>query len=71
MQKQNVGGITMAHRREPLVPATRMTAAANLTVLRTKAAHKTWNLTPEQARAAMRVADQLERIVYDHVRKRR
>ena len=62
----------MAHarRREPLVPATRITAAANLTVLRTKAERKTWNLTPDQAKAAMRIADQLDKLVYDHVRKR-
>ena len=59
-----------AQRRESLVPATRMTAAANLTVLRTKAARKEWNLTPDQARAAMRIADQLDRLVYDHARKR-
>ena len=58
------------NRREPLVPATRVTAAANLTILRTNATNKTWNITPDQARAAMRVADQLDRIVYDHVRRR-
>jgi len=60
-----------AYRHKPFVPATRVTAAANLAVLRAKAASKTWDLTSDQARAAMRMADQLDKIVANRELKRR
>ena len=59
-----------AYRREPLIPATRLTAATNLAILRTQAAAKRSELTPDQATAAIRMAMQLERVVADHARKR-
>ena len=63
--------MSRAYRHEPFIPATRVTAAANLSVLRTKAASRRWDLTPDQARAAMRVADQLDKIIADRDSRRR
>jgi hypothetical protein len=59
-----------AYRREPLIPATRMTAATNLAILRTQAASRKRPLTAEQAAAAVRMAMQLERVLSDYERKR-
>jgi hypothetical protein len=68
--KRNVGGIAMARHREQLIPAPRITAAANLALLRILAASKRRNLTNNQSAAAIRMADHLERVVNDHARRR-
>jgi hypothetical protein len=69
---QAAHSITMAgtYHREPLIAATRMTAAANLAMLRTQAASRKLALTPTQATAAIRIAFQLEKVVYEHARRR-
>jgi hypothetical protein len=59
-----------AYRREPLIPATRMTATTNLAILRTQAASRKRHLTASQAAAAIHMAMQLERVVADHEKKR-
>jgi hypothetical protein len=62
--------MSSSYRHEPLIAATRMTAAANLAILRTQASSKRRELTPSQATAAMLIAVQFERIVRDHARRR-
>jgi hypothetical protein len=55
------------YRCEPLITATRMTAATNLAILRTQAAKKRYELTSKQVTAAIIMAVELDRVVNEHV----
>jgi hypothetical protein len=55
---------------EPLIPATRMTAAANLRILRSRAAGRRLDLTNSQITAAIVAAMELDRIVNEHATRR-
>ena len=55
--------------REPLVPATRVTAEANLAMLRANAVSKRRDLTPDHFTAALLIAMQLERVVAHHSKR--
>ncbi|HEY1505786.1 MAG TPA: hypothetical protein VGF92_15890 [Stellaceae bacterium] len=59
-----------AYRHEPLIPATPKTAALNLAILRTQAASKGRDFTPDQSAAAVRIAVQFDRVVREHAKKR-
>ena len=59
-----------AFRRESLIPATRLTAAANLAILRTQAASKGLEVTQSQSTVALLMALELERVVGDHAKGR-
>jgi hypothetical protein len=58
------------YRQEALIRADRITATVNLAILRTEAARKRRDVTPQQTTAAILVAVLLERIVRDHGMKR-
>jgi hypothetical protein len=66
------GTVSMAntYRHEPLTPATLVTAATNILILEDQAASKSLDLTPDQSKAAIRMAFQLVKVARDHARRR-
>ena len=58
------------YRHEPLIAATRMTAAVNLSILRTQAAAQRRTLSSAQIAAAVLMAVQFEKVVREYGTKR-